>query len=74
MTDSRNPHTGIEALLTSQNSALLLIDHQASQLANLRSHEPTLIVMRARSASTIAIRKTSIACVANPWRKRCNRR
>jgi nicotinamidase-related amidase len=44
MSDSRNPHTGIEALLTPQNSVLLLIDHQAFQFANLHSHEPTLIV------------------------------
>jgi nicotinamidase-related amidase len=44
MTDSRNPHVGIEALLTPQNSVLLLIDHQPFQFANLHSHEPTLIV------------------------------
>ncbi len=44
MSDSRHPHTGIEALLTPQNSTLLLIDHQAFQFANLHSHEPTLIV------------------------------
>jgi hypothetical protein len=44
MSDSRNPHASIEALLTPQNSALLLIDRQAFQFANLHSHEPTLIV------------------------------
>ena len=44
MSDSPNPHAGIEALLTPQNSVLLLIDHQAFQFANLHSHEPTLIV------------------------------
>jgi nicotinamidase-related amidase len=44
MSESRNPHFGIEALLTPQNGALLLIDHQAFQFANLHSHEPTLIV------------------------------
>jgi nicotinamidase-related amidase len=44
MSESRNPHVGIEALLMPQNSALLLIDHQAFQFANLHSHEPTLIV------------------------------
>src|ERR1700741_3087647 len=44
MSDSGNPHAGIEALLTPQNSVLLLIDHQAFQFANLHSHEPTLIV------------------------------
>jgi len=44
MSDSRNPHAGIEALLTPQNSALLLIDHQGFQFANLHSHEPQLVV------------------------------
>jgi nicotinamidase-related amidase len=44
MSDSRNPHAGIEALLTPQDCVLLLIDHQAFQFANLHSHEPTLIV------------------------------
>ena len=44
MSDSRNPHVGIESLLTPQNSVLLLIDHQPFQFANLHSHEPTLIV------------------------------
>jgi nicotinamidase-related amidase len=44
MSDSRNPYVGIEALLTPQNSVLLLIDHQAFQFVNLHSHEPTLIV------------------------------
>jgi nicotinamidase-related amidase len=44
MNDARNPYTGIEALLTPQDSVLLLIDHQAFQFTNLHSHEPTLIV------------------------------
>jgi nicotinamidase-related amidase len=44
MSDSPNAHVGIGALLTPQNSTLLLIDHQAFQFANLHSHEPTLIV------------------------------
>jgi nicotinamidase-related amidase len=44
MSDSRNPYVGIEALLTPQNSVLLLIDHQPFQFANLHSHEPTMIV------------------------------
>jgi nicotinamidase-related amidase len=37
-------HTGLDALLTPQNSVLLLMDHQAFQFANLHSHEPTMIV------------------------------
>ena len=44
MSDSRNPHAGIEALLTPENSVLLLIDHQGFQFANLHSHEPQLVV------------------------------
>jgi len=35
---------GLDALLTPQNSLLLLIDHQPFQFANLHSHEPTMIV------------------------------
>ncbi len=44
MSDSRNPHAGLEVLLAPQDSVLLLIDHQAFQFANLHSHEPTLVV------------------------------
>src|SRR5437660_1784348 len=36
--------TGLQALLTPQDSVLLLIDHQPFQFANLHSHEPTLVV------------------------------
>ncbi|MCW3838146.1 hydrolase [Sphingomonas canadensis] len=35
---------GLTALLAPQDCALLLIDHQAFQFANLHSHEPTMIV------------------------------
>src|SRR5205807_7603547 len=44
VSEFRNPHAGLGALLTPQNSVLLLIDHQAFQFANLHSHEPTLVV------------------------------
>ena len=44
MSEFPNPHAGLEALLTPQDSVLVLIDHQAFQFANLHSHEPTLIV------------------------------
>jgi nicotinamidase-related amidase len=37
-------HTGLDALLTPDNSVLLLIDHQPFQVANLHSHEPTWII------------------------------
>ena len=36
--------TGLDALLTPEESVLLLIDHQPFQFANLHSHEPTLVV------------------------------
>jgi nicotinamidase-related amidase len=36
--------TGMKALLTPEESVLLLIDHQPFQFANLHSHEPTMIV------------------------------
>src|SRR6202162_5057012 len=35
---------GLNALLTPQESVLILIDHQPFQFANLHSHEPTMIV------------------------------
>ena len=60
MNDSGNPHVGIEALLTPQNSVLLLIDHQPFQFANLHSHEPTLIVaslLPGRCSFSVALQK-----------------
>ena len=41
------PKVGLDALLTPENCAVLLIDHQSSQLANVNSHEPTLRHWRA---------------------------
>src|SRR5258708_11215509 len=35
---------GLDALLTPENSALLLIDHQPFQLANVNSHDPTIVI------------------------------
>jgi nicotinamidase-related amidase len=35
---------GLEALLTPDNFVLLLIDHQAFQLADVNSHEPTMVI------------------------------
>jgi hypothetical protein len=37
---------GLEALLTPENCTVLLIDHQPSQLANVNSHEPTMVIQR----------------------------
>ncbi len=45
---------GLEALLTPQDSVLVLIDHQPFQFANLHSHEPTMIVN-----NVIALAKTA---------------
>lgn len=41
---STNAKNGLEALLTPEESVLLLIDHQPFQVANLNSHEPSLVV------------------------------
>src|SRR5258708_6008569 len=38
------PKTGLEALLRPEDSILVLVDHQPYQLANLHSHEPTMII------------------------------
>jgi nicotinamidase-related amidase len=47
-------YTGLNALLTPDDSALLLIDHQGAQFANLHSHEPQLVVNNA-----VALAKTA---------------
>ena len=38
------PKVGLEALLTPDNCVLVLIDHQPFQLANVNSHEPTMVM------------------------------
>ncbi len=38
------PKVGLDALLTPENCAVLLIDHRPSQLANVSSHDPTLMI------------------------------
>jgi nicotinamidase-related amidase len=45
---------GLEALLTPEESVLLLIDHQAFQFANLHSHEPTMVVNNVVGLAKIA--------------------
>src|SRR5467141_2460753 len=35
---------GLDALLTPENCIVLLIDHQPFQLANVNSHEPTMVI------------------------------
>jgi nicotinamidase-related amidase len=41
---SKNVKSGLGALLTPENSILVLIDHQPFQFANLNSHEPTMVI------------------------------
>src|SRR5580700_2872405 len=38
------PKVGLEALLTPDKCVLVLIDHQPCQLANVNSHEPTMVM------------------------------
>ncbi|MFD3482591.1 hydrolase [Streptomyces sp. NPDC058665] len=38
---------GLNALLTPEESVVVLIDHQAFQVANLHSHEPTMVINNA---------------------------
>jgi len=54
MTQSIGPKNGLNALLTPEESVLILIDHQPFQFANLHSHEPTMIVN-----NVIALAKTA---------------
>lgn len=41
---SKEPKTGLDALLRPAESIGVLIDHQSFQFANLHSHQPTLII------------------------------
>jgi nicotinamidase-related amidase len=50
---------GLDALLTPENCVVLLIDHQPSQLANVNSHEPTMVInnvtARAKTAKAYGV-------------------
>ncbi|MGX9961673.1 hydrolase [Roseomonas sp. F4] len=50
---------GVDALLTPEDSVLLLIDHQPFQFANLHSHEPAMVVSNvvglAKAAQVFAV-------------------
>jgi len=48
------PKVGLDALLTPDNCVLLLIDHQPSQLANVNSHEPTMVINNATALAKTA--------------------
>jgi nicotinamidase-related amidase len=45
---------GLDALLTPENCVVLLIDHQPSQLANVNSHEPTMVINNVTALAKIA--------------------
>ena len=70
-TQSNAPKNGLNALLTPEESVLVLIDHQPFQFANLHSHEPTMIVN-----NVIALAKTAkifgvLSCPRFPWTALC---
>ncbi|MDH7799753.1 MULTISPECIES: hydrolase [unclassified Beijerinckia] len=44
MSSAAPAKNGLNALLTPQDSVVVLIDHQPFQFANLHSHEPTMVV------------------------------
>lgn len=54
MTASQITHSGLDTLLTPEESIVVLVDHQAFQFANMHSHEPQLVV-----GNTIALAKTA---------------
>src|ERR1700746_2073662 len=45
---------GLNALLTPENCVLLLIDHQPFQVANVNSHEPTMVINNVTALARIA--------------------
>ncbi len=54
MAAAQSSFPGLSALLTPEESVLLLVDHQAFQFANLHSHEPQLVVN-----NVVALAKTA---------------
>jgi nicotinamidase-related amidase len=55
---------GLDALLTPENCVVLLIDHQPSQLANVNSHEPTMVINNVTGLAIAAL--WSEMCLAQP--------
>lgn len=54
MNNQNNPKAGLDALLTPDNCALMLIDHQPFQFAGLRSHDTQTIIN-----NVVALAKTA---------------
>src|ERR1700754_12164 len=48
------PKVGLDALLTPENCVVLLIDHQPSQLANVNSHDPTMVINNVTALAKVA--------------------
>src|SRR6266404_7898005 len=63
---------GLDALLTPETCAVLLIDHPPSQLANVNSHEPTMVINNVTALAKIASRTiyglTSSILAGNTYR------
>jgi aldehyde dehydrogenase family protein len=53
---------GLDALLTPENCVLVLIDHQPSQLANVNSHDPTMVINNV----TALARTKATTCTSSP--------
>ncbi|MFE3737675.1 hydrolase [Streptomyces sp. NPDC059134] len=51
---SKEAKSGLQALLTPEESVIVLIDHQPFQFANLNSHEPTMIVNNSVALAKVA--------------------
>ncbi|THD83266.1 MAG: hydrolase [Phenylobacterium sp.] len=49
-----SPKAGLDALLTPDNCVVVMIDHQPFQLANVNSHEPTMVVNNATGLARTA--------------------
>ena len=49
-----SPKVGLDALLTPENCVVLLIDHQPSQLANVNSHDPTMVINNVTALAKVA--------------------
>ena len=57
MKPESNPrYTGLDSMLTPDNSVLVLIDHQAFQFANVRNMDPTMVIN-----NTVALAKCAKA-------------
>jgi len=65
---------GLDALLTPENCVFLLIDHQPFQLANVNSHDPTIVINNvtglAKTAKAFGILVTERRAGSKPLARR----